>query len=300
MRTKGWSALLVMPTLLLAACGCAQEQPAQPEPRMDKRLIADEETGEGWTSAEATMTAARAPAREGSSLHFHIGVDHTTGEPNYPIGWPRTYYNNPEDRRDWSQWDFLDFWLYTETSREALPGTPLGLILRCPDRAGSWDTTLTQAAKNEWVHFRFPLADIPNISNCAALQFFISESNYNDKDVLDFYVDELALLRYAEPTIVNLRPLQAVVFGDEPGIRVEVDTSGMKGGERRTIELHLKRDDQESATLATEVAQGRQTLLLSFGGDRLDPGQYTLEAALEGSSRLTTSPIRVVTSPWEE
>ncbi len=149
MRTKGWSVLLVMTTLLVAACGCAQEQAATPEPKMEKLLISDEETGEGWETAEATMQPSEEHAREGKALNFHINVDHTTGEPNYPIGWPRTYHPIPEDQRDWSQWDFLDFWLYADSSRDKLPSTPLGLILRCPDKAGSWSRTLSEAKKGK-------------------------------------------------------------------------------------------------------------------------------------------------------
>ncbi len=299
MRTKGWSVLLVIATLLLAACGCAQEEPAAPQPKMEALTIADGDSAEGWNVAEATMTPSGTHAREGKALNFHIDVDHTTGQPDYPIGWPRTYHNNPEDQRDWSQWDFLDFSLYADTSREKLPGTPLGLILRCPDRAGSWSRTLSEATKGEWVHFRFPLADIPNISNCTAIQFFISESNYKHGDVVDFYVDELALLRYAEPTIVSLRPLQGLVYGDADSLRIEVDVSGMKEAERRLIHLHLKRGAEGAATSVAEVTQGRQTLLLTWAGDRLEVGDHTLEAGIEGGSVTKTASVRVVPSPWE-
>ena len=298
-RTIARTALLGVTVLLLTTCGCAQEEPAAPQPKMEALTIADGESAEGWNVAEATMTPSDTHAREGNALNLHIDVDHTAGEPAYPIGWPRTNLPIPEDQRDWSQWDFLDFWLYADTSRDKLPSTPLGLILRCPDRANSWHRTLSQATKGEWVHFRFPLAGIPNISNCTAIQFFISESNYKHGDVVDFYVDELALLRYAEPAIVSLRPLQGLVYGDAGSLRVEVDISGMKEAERRLIHLHLKRGTEEAATSVTEVTQGRQTLLLTWAGDRLEVGDHTLEADIEGGAVTKTASVRVVPSPWE-
>ncbi len=298
-RTIARTALLGVTVLLLTACGCAQEEPAAPQPKMEALMIADGESAEGWNVAEATMTPSDTHAREGKALNFHIDVDHTAGEPAYPIGWPRTNRSIPEDQRDWSQWDFLDFWLYADTSRDKLPSTPLGLILRCPDRAGSWSRTLSEATKGEWVHFRFPLADIPNISNCTAIQFFISEYNYGDKDVVDFFIDDLELLRYAEPTVVSLRPLQGLVYADAGALRVQVDVSGMKEGKRRLISLHLKRGGEEAATSVTEVTQGRQTLLLTWAADRLEVGDHTLEAGIEGGSVTKTASVRVVASPWE-
>jgi len=299
MRTKGWSVLLSVAALLLGACGCAQEQAATPEPKMEKLPISDEETGEGWDVAEATMTPSETHAREGKALNFHIDVDHSTGEPNYPIGWPRTYHNNPEDRRDWSQWDFLDFWLYADTSRDKLPSSPLGLILRCPDRESSWSRTLSEAKKGEWVHFRFPLADIPNIHDCTAIQFFIAESNYTHKDVVDFYIDELALLRYAEPTIVSLRPLQGLLYKDEAAVRVEVDVSGLDIGEMAEVSCRLKQAKEMLGGRVTQVTRGRQTFLLELDVTRLAPGDGRLEARVMEDGPIMSRPIRVVSSPWE-
>ena len=75
--------------------------------------------------------------------------------------------------------------------------------------------------------------------------------------------------------------------------------SGMKQAERRPITLHLKRGGEQSATLVTDATKGPQTLLLSFGGDLLEAGDYTLEATVEGGSGVATQAIRVVSSPWE-
>jgi hypothetical protein len=298
MRYNGWAMLLAVGALLLAACGCAQDE-AAPEPKMEALVIADGESGEGWNSAEATMEPSEKYARRGQALNFHIEVDHTAGEPNYPIGWPRTYHPIPEDQRDWSQYDFLEFWLYADTSREKLPGTPLGLILRCPDRPNSWDRTLSEATKGEWVHYRIPLADIPNIHDCAAIQFFISESNYKHGDVVDFYIDEIALLRYAEPTIVSLQPLQGLLYRDEGAMRIEVDVSGIAEGETAELSCRLKQGQEMLGGRVTAVQPGRQTFLLEVDLSRLKPGEGVLEAKMMEADLVTRRPIRVVSSPWE-
>ncbi|MCX7886241.1 MAG: hypothetical protein N3B01_03150, partial [Verrucomicrobiae bacterium] len=71
-------------------------------------------------------------------------MDHYGGEAKYPIGWPRFGRAIPEGpERDWSAWDFLHFWVFTTSSRPALPHTPAGLNLYVPDRNNSFGHTLT-------------------------------------------------------------------------------------------------------------------------------------------------------------
>ena len=38
--------------------------------------------------------------------------------------------------RDWSGWDYLQLWVYTDTTRTALPRDPVGLTLHTPDKDG--------------------------------------------------------------------------------------------------------------------------------------------------------------------
>lgn len=286
---------LIAGSAVLAALMPLSAQPA--EPPMDERVLADGEVDSTWSASEATMEPDDTHARAGRAMRFHIDVNHETGEVNYPIGWPRTYLAFPEGDRDISGWDFLDFWVYAESSREALPGTPLGLTIRCPDRNSAFNATLGAVRLGEWVHFRFPVSSLPDPTNCAAIQFFISESNYQHGDVIDFWLDDLRLLRYAEPTIIALQPLNQVVYRDQPLLRIAVDLTGLDAGATARVEVGLRRDGEQMTVAAAELGAGLATIPLPLAGAR--PGVCEAWARVAGSERTLTQPVRVVSSPWE-
>lgn len=279
--------------LIAPAIACAQAD----EPAMEARVLADGDTASEWIPAEATMEPDAEHAREGRAMHFHIDVNHETGQPDYPIGWPRTYLRVPEEARDWSDWDFIDFWLYAETSREQFPETALGFIMRCPDRNNQWQTTL-HPEKGEWTHYRFELSNAPDPENCAAIQFFISESNYNHGDVLDFWIDDLALLRYAEPTIIDLQPLNRVQYADVDVVRVEVELTGLEEDETAEVLARLVCNDAAVRQGSMRLGQGVRTIPLKVGGN-LPAGDYQVQAQIVGNDRTLSQPMRVISSPWE-
>jgi hypothetical protein len=269
-----------------------------PEPAMEKLVLADGENGARWNSAEATMEPDATHARSGKAMRFHVDVNHLTGEPAYPIGWPRTYTSVPAERQDWSKWDFLDFWVYSDSSRDELPKTPLGLIVRSPNRQQSFHEPLTAVKKGEWTHFRFPVAKMPVPSQCTAVQFVIAEANYAHGDVGDFWIDDLALLRYAEPTLLAVRPQRHVIYADAATLRVEVELTGVDPGKTVEVAVALRRDGQTVASTAARLPSGITGMPLPLKAT--EPGPYEVEATVVGSKRAIAAPVRVITSPWEE
>ena len=268
------------------------------EPPMDSLVLADGDSGSVWVSAEATMQPDATHSREGRAMRFHIDVDHFEGEPNYPIGWPRTYLPISEELRDWSSWDFVEFWIYADTSRENLPLTPIGIIIRCPDRNSSFGMTLSEVSKGDWAQYRIPVADLPNPADVTAVQFHIAESNYNHGDVLDFWIDDLVLLRYAEPTVITMQPLSFAQYADAPVLRVEVGLTGMDEGETAEVLTRLVRDGTTVRQSSATLGPGVHTIPLEFGAD-LAPGSYQVQAQIAGTERVLSDRMRVISSPWE-
>ena len=269
------------------------------EPSMETLVLADGDGKSEWHSAEATMRPDATHAVEGRAMRFHVDVNHETGQPDYPIGWPRTYISMPEDARDWRKWDFVEFWLYAHTSRESLPNTPLGFIVRSPDKPNSYHRTVHEAQKGKWTRVRVPTSDMPRPDECRAVQFFISESNYNHGDVLDFWIDGLALVRYAEPTVISMRPVGRVQYADTGVVRIEVGMTGLEEGQTAELLLRLVRDSETVHRGSAVLRSGIQTVPLEVGGD-LDAGCYELQAQIAGSQRTVTETTRVISSPWEE
>jgi len=269
------------------------------EPAMEKLVLADGDSGSEWRTSEATMRPDAAHAIEGRAMRFHVDVNHETGQPDYPIGWPRTYISLPEDLRDWRKWDFVEFQLYAETSRDRLPNTPLGFIVRSPDKDNSYHKTVYEARKGEWAHVRIPISEMPSPGQCTAIQFYVSESDYNHGDVLDFWIDDLALLRYAQPTIISMRPLGRVQYADANVVRVEVGMTGLEREQTAKLLVRLVRDGETVRQCSAILRSGIQLVPLEFGGS-LKAGGYELQARIAGSQRTVAETIRIVSSPWEE
>ena len=269
------------------------------EPPMETLVLANGDGGSEWHTAEATMRPDATHAREGRAMRFHVDVNHETGQPDYPIGWPRTYLPISEDSRDWRKWDFVEFWVYADTSRQRLPNTPLGFIVRSPDKPNSYHKTVHEVQKGKWTHVRVPTSDMPSPGQCTAVQFFISESNYNHGDVLDFWIDGLALVRYAEPTVIRMRPLGTVQYADTEVVRIEVRLTGLEEGQTAKLLVRLVRDGETVRRSSAIVRSGVQAVPLEVGGS-LNAGCYELQAQIAGSQRTVTETIRVISSPWEE
>ncbi len=294
---RNWTPIMVVAALMVA-CGSWAQAPVDGA-AMNRHVLADGESNEGWEIAECTMEPSDTQARSGKSLNFHVPVDHTAGEIKYPIGWPRTYLSIPEDQRDWSGHDFLEMWVYANTSREKLPGTAVGFTIACPDRSNSWHRTLTEVKKGEWARIVIPLTVCPDITNCASIKFHVSESSYEHGDMVEFYVDDVALLSYAEPTILELLPLTGLMYADASSLRVQARVTGLAADAPAEMNSVLKLGDKVLAEENLTVERGLQSLLMSFGAGSLKPGECTLTATITGSERVLTVPIRVVASPWE-
>ncbi len=284
----------LMTVLLAIASQAAAEVP---EPAMERLVLADGDSGSKWHAAEATMEPDSEHARAGRAMRFHVDVDHFDGEAGYPIGWPRTYLPLPAEKRDWSRWDFLECWIYAETSRDDLPPNPLGLIVRSPDRQQSFHATLSEVQIGQWTHFRFPVAGMPNPGQNTAVQFFIAEADYAHGDVLDFWIDDLALLRYAEPTLLGIRPQRHVIYADAETLRVEVELTGLDEGATAEVDVALRRDEKTIASTTVTLPSGVSGVVLPLKAS--EPGPYEVHANVAGSARVLAAPVRVITSPWE-
>lgn len=271
------------------------------EGNMEKLVIASGEDAGAWGCAEATMTSTTERTKTGTAvLHFHIDVDHHAGEKAYPIGWPRTNRPFSEDwQRDWSAFDFVRLWVHADTSREKLPSSPVGLILYTPDKARAYHRALSEVRKGEWVKIEVPISRIPRHENVTRVQFFVSESNYKDHDVVDFYIDDICLLRYAEPHLseVALRP--SVAFADAASFVVTFRASGIPKDKKVQATASLVAEGQDLLHVRQEVVRGANELALNLRGSKVPAGYYKVRVALEGGDAQELD-LRVVDSPWTE
>ena len=289
--------LLQISSLLVAS---AFAQTSSPDGVMEKIALVSPTDLKTWSAAECTATPSGERARIGpSSWHWHVDVDHLAGEPKYPIGWPRISHTITDGPlRDWSGWEFLHMWIFVATSREALPGEPAGLGLLTPDRASGYNRPLRELKKDQWIELNIPVAQIPRHGDVRQIQFHVAEANYRHGDRLDFFINDLALTRYAEPVLFDLVAENAVVFSDTMRLPVRFQMLGLKPGAHASVGCELRRDGQTAARVSVDATAGAQRVVLDLGGKKLAPGNYELRASMADGGRVASTNLRVVESPW--
>ena len=271
-------------------------------PEMEKQLLFGGASVKGWSPAESTLEISTAHARVNTNaLHWHVTVDYFGGEKYYPIGWPRFGRDLPAGaQRDWSAWDFLHLWVFATSSRAALPKEAVGLGLHTPDKSSSFNTTLSQLKLGEWVEVVIPIAKIARPGDVRNIQFHISESNYKHADELDLWIDDLALLRYAQPTLLDFSAETAVLFTDAKIVAARFQLAGVKPSDTVPVTCELRRAGKVVACATAQAARGAQRIVIEPKSGALTPGVYELTArAAEGQP---TAPVhmRVVASPWRK
>ncbi|MBM4019843.1 MAG: hypothetical protein FJ288_16235 [Planctomycetes bacterium] len=253
-----------------------------------------------WSAAESAVAAETSRVKAGgAAMRWHIAVDHFGGEAKYPIGWPRVSRALRGTERDWSGWDFLEFWIYSETSREKLPSAPLALLVRVEAGEGSWSRPLTELKKGEWVRFVVPVADLPRPEAVQQVMFSISDSNYRHQDQVTFTIADLALVRYAAPTLLDFAPEQGVMFADAAGVAVRFRVTGLGPGETAETLCELRRDGAVVSRAAAAAGRGAHRLVLPLGEKRPAPGAYEVVARI-GTGPPQRAAVRLVQSPWTE
>jgi hypothetical protein len=284
---------------VLPAWTSAQGQ--SPELAMETRVLFGPESAKQWSAAESSLEASAPPVGAGHPvLHWHIAVDHFAGEAKYPIGWPRiSRALRDAALRDWSGWDYLQFRVYTDTSRDALPRDPVGLALHTPDKDSAYHRPLTELKKGAWAQIRIPLSAVPRHQDVRLMQFHISESNYRHQDRLDFYFDGLALLRHAHPTLLDFAAEDAVMFADTKQVPVRFHLVGVKPGASVEVSCELKVGRELVTRAKVKATRGANRVAFDLGGRNLKGGAYQIEARAADGTTTATATVRFVESPWK-
>ena len=263
--------------------GNVSAQPGTPptEPNKERLVLDDMEDVSDWyngSPVETKISASDAHAKQGRfALKFGNVVDHTQGETNYPIGWPRAGKDmGKTGTTDWSGYDFFECWIYVETNRESLPGTPLSVGFYHSGHRRSSSFPLTQVKKNAWERIVLPVSKLMEPADVKRVQFNISESNYSHGDRVDFFIDDMVLTRFVHPIVAELTLDRNVLFANDKHVIATYRLMGYRGDGDTAIELTIGQGGDALAGKARAKAdpQGEVQLTLS---DRLHPGTYWAE-----------------------
>lgn len=286
--------------IAVLSSAAAAELPLDQRGPMEKLALFPPEAEKDWPGEECVTAASKAHVKDAAySLHWHVTVDYTAGEKKYPVGWPRfgrTFKAGPA--RDWSGWDYLHGWLYTETSRAALPRDAAGISLNAAGGHADYHRGLHELKKGAWTELLIPISQLTHAAAVERLQLHISESQYNHGDTLDVFVSDLALLRHAAPALPAFAPESAVMFADAAHLPVKAQVAGVRPDETCTLTCELRRGTEVVARLTTPAVRGELRLTLDLAGKKPAPGDYDVVATVTGSPRPVTARLRLVESPW--
>lgn len=283
---------------LYAACFCLGLPllafPAEP---VEHRYFDGFSDPKRWSPAECELSASFRAAWGHPALHMHIPVDFNAGEKAYPIGWPRMYLSLKPDEQSWQDFDRFEFQLFTEASRASLPKRPL--IFHLYNAQGqSKLITLDQAAVGVCTNFAFNLSDLGLSGPVVRLGVNINESDYADKDVLDFHFGGFRLARATAARVTELKAASPALFRDSRVLPVEVVLEGPPEKLEAGLPFQLRQGDRVAYAKTVPVARGRQTLYLPLAGADFAPGAYTLAAFPDSPALRIETDVTITSSPW--
>ena len=248
-----------------------------------------------WYTAECTIEAVDdAPGEVGQATHWHVDVDHFTGEPKYPIGWPRCGTTPADKVWDWSGYDSLRFEIRCETSRAALPDQAVGMVITMPDR-GTQRSVYLDVAQNDWTAIVVPIDELVNPTQVSRLQFYISESNWKHGDTLDCWIADLRLVKYSAPVVLDFAPLEALVVAESPYLVATVRAAGIADGESADAELVVRQNGQVRHRSPVQLLRGSQRLIAPVAG--LQPGTAELSINL-GGAETAAAEVTIIAGPF--
>ena len=252
-----------------------------------------------WSPAECEISVSPHTVWEHPAFRMRIPVDFTTGEKQYPIGWPRMYLNLLPEEQAWQAYDRFEFQIFTETSRTNLPKRPL--IFHLFNAQGQQKLiTLDLAAIGAWRTFDVNISDLGLTGNIARLGFNINEADYNDKDLVDFHIGGFRLARATVAQVTELKTVASALFCDSRVLPFELVVEGPPDKLAAGIQFQLRCGNRTALAITLPVTRGRQTLYLPLADAKLDPALYTLVACPDDPALRKEVTITVTSSPWQK
>ncbi len=251
-----------------------------------------------WEPAECEVSVSARKAWDLPMMRMHILVDYTAGEKAYPIGWPRMYLNLTQKEQNWRDYDRLEFQLYVESSRDNLPQRPINFHLF--NKQGQKKIiSMTSATIGKAVTFSLNISDIGIPGEVTRVGFNINESDYNDKDLVDYHIGGFRLARASAAQVTEIKSVAPAIFCDSKVLPIEVVIEGPSEKLIEGIPFQLCCGEEVAFRKTIPVVRGRQTRYLSLDAANIKPGTYTFMAFPEKPELRKSIAITITSSPWK-
>ncbi|OGV74598.1 MAG: hypothetical protein A3K19_05820 [Lentisphaerae bacterium RIFOXYB12_FULL_65_16] len=260
-----------------------------------------------WSPVEECQTKAsdlQCPLG-GKVLLMHFGIDHQSGEKAYPIGWPRAHFTPKEWETEWSAWDVFEFMAQVQFVGKKQPAKPIGLEIGETKPTFTVNPELAEPGK--WITVSIPVAEIlkdrPELAAAVSrIRFVVSESNYADKDVIDFHFGGFRLTRSLSCEITEFTTTTPVVYSGQPSVKLNVTVVGPPEQVKRGIPFTLRKKGATDAVRREMLPFGRgnQVYPCDISELSLAPGDYELVIFDEDQAKRKSAEFKVVEEPWKQ
>jgi len=209
------------------------------------------------------------------SLAFMVRVDWSEkpGQ-KYAKGWPmlsRTF----DEPQDWSSYDRLELWIYTETTAQ-LPNPALRCGIGTPEgKPGRWHDLALKP--NAWTRVSILLDEDRDWTRVTGVWFYLAEAWYHDGDRVNFYLDDLRLARRLTPAFLSVSAT-ARTHPRATAVDITVAVEGPVAGTRLRARLARDKANKTEASRSFPLTAKRCSLMLPIEG--ATPGPHTLQLAL--------------------
>jgi hypothetical protein len=276
-------------------CGC---RALAAEPAVECLYLDGLSSPKRWETAECELAVSSHTAWEHPALRLRIPVDFASGEKLYPIGWPRMYLNLKPDEQAWQAYDRFEFQLFTESSRTNLPKRPLTFHAYGPSDQKKL-LPLEQATLGATITFAANISDLGLTGRVMRIGFNINESDYADKDLVDFHLGGFRLVRATVAQITELKAVAPALFRDSRVLPVELVAEGPPDKLAAGVPFQLRLGERTVLAQTMPVVRGRQTLYVPLAGVALTPGALTLAVYPDDSALRKEASVVITSSPWQ-
>lgn len=254
-----------------------------------------------WKSAtkEGTTFVTRKNIRSGEkALKYKVKIDHKGdggGEKSsYPIGWPRIEMFFPTNSMDMTRYDYLSMWIMVDSDRDEMADdyTHLALTISSWDKKAPrylYKTELLGAVPQKtWLPILIPIKKIISKQGSSSKAFwknikkmgiFLAEGMYDHGIKLEFYLDDISLIRMKQPAIKSIS-LSRYVILPEKYIVANLEIMGLRQN-NTDVKIYIVDTAGNIFLEKTETVNKKGRIIMDIA--KLLPGKYKLKVSFENN-----------------
>ena len=305
-RCRGFCLALVWLGLVLGGRLSAQAPKRITEEGRNEVLWLDRlDDAANWHPVEECRTRSSTLACPwgGKAMELYFKMDFHGGEKAYPIGWPRAHINLVGWERNWRVWDRFEYMILVKSSRKKLPKR--ALILGYGETRPTYNMPLEFPELGKWVRISVPVAEVleksPRLKGgVPRLRFVVNESDYHDKDVVEFYVGGFRLVRSLACEVTAFSVATPVVYAGQDFVKLDLTVIGPPAEVQRGVPFTLRRGNRVIRREMLPLRRGRQVIECDISELTLKPGKYEMIVFEKDKTKRKSVALRVVEEPWQE